>query len=223
MNSVHDMGGMHNLGPIEREENEPVFHAEWERRALALALATGALREWNIDVARHALEQMPAVDYLASNYYEKWIWRLCKLAVERGLFSQEELDLRMADPNAPVKRTGHPNLFAVDMVDAALQKGSSAKADESVPARFKVGELVRTRRIHPTGHTRLPRYARGANGVIDRDHGVHIFADVHAMGLGKDPQHLYAVRFEASELWGEGANVNNAIYIDLWDAHLEPL
>jgi nitrile hydratase subunit beta len=222
MNSVHDMGGMHNLGPIEHEGSEPLFHHEWERRALALNLATGALGQWNIDMSRHAREQMPAADYLASGYYEKWIWGLTKLLVDRGLVPQEEIDARMADLSAPVKRTGHPRLFTADKVDAALKRGNSAKLAVDVPARFKAGDRVKAIRINPTSHTRLPRYARGAAGVVDRDHGVHIFADTHAMGLGQKPQHLYSVRFAARELWGAEVPEQDAVYIDLWDDHLEP-
>src|SRR3989442_584291 len=91
MTGVHDMGGMHGMGPIEREEHEPVFHHEWERRAFALTMAAGFLGEWNIDMARHARERIPPARYLASSYYEKWLLGLETLLAERGLVTRDEL------------------------------------------------------------------------------------------------------------------------------------
>ncbi len=225
MNSVHDMGGMHGLGQVEIEPEEPWFHHEWERRALALTLATGFLGEWNIDMSRHARERMPGAEYLAATYYEKWLWGLERLLVEQGLVPQAELDERLRDPAAPVERTGHPRRLTAADVEGLLKKGGSARVNEggrgNAPARFAPGDRVIARNIHPTGHTRLPRYARGRAGVVDRDHGVFVFADSHAMGQGPQPQHLYSVRFAARELWGAEASERDAVYADLWDAHLD--
>ncbi|NJN40635.1 MAG: nitrile hydratase subunit beta [Gammaproteobacteria bacterium] len=221
MNGIHDMGGMHGLGPLEIEPDEPWFHHEWERRALALTLATGFLGEWNIDMGRHARERMPGPDYLAATYYEKWMWGLERLLVERGLVPQAEIDARLRDASAPVMRTGHARLLTAGNVANALKKGGSARANANVPARFVPGDPVVARNINPTGHTRLPRYARGRAGVIDRDHGVFVFADTHAMGQGPQPQHLYSVRFAARELWGADAAERDAVYVDLWDSHLD--
>jgi nitrile hydratase beta subunit len=222
MNGVHDMGGMHGLGAVEIEPDEPWFHHEWERRVLALTLAAGFLGEWNIDMTRHARERMPGAQYLASTYYEKWLWGLERLLVERGLVPQAELDARRRAAAAPVERTGHPRLLKADKVEPLLKKGGSARVNEAAPARFATGARVIARNINPTGHTRLPRYARGRAGVVDRDHGVFVFADAHAMGLGPQPQRLYSVRFAARELWGPQAGEHDAVYVDLWDAHLDP-
>jgi nitrile hydratase len=90
-----------------------------------------------------------------------------------------------------------------------------------VPARFRAGDPVQARNVHPVGHTRLPRYVRGRRGVVDRDHGVFVFPDTNALGLGPKPQHVYAVRFPARELWGAVAPARDAVYVDLWDDHLE--
>jgi nitrile hydratase len=96
VNGIHDMGGMHGMGPIVREEHEPVFHHEWERRAFAITMAAGFLGEWNIDMSRYAREQMPPAEYLASSYYEHWLWGLERLLVEKGLLTQAEIDARVA-------------------------------------------------------------------------------------------------------------------------------
>ena len=91
------------------------------------------------------------------------------------------------------------------------------------PGAFKPGDRVLARNIHPLGHTRLPRYARGKRGVIERDHGVFVFPDTNGMGLGEKPQHCYSVRFTLRELWGPGASRRDSVHIDLWDDHLEPV
>jgi len=222
MNGVHDMGGMHGLGRVEIEPDEPWFHHEWERRALALTLATGFLGEWNIDMSRHARERMPGAEYLAATYYEKWLWGLERLLVERRLVPQAELDARLRDADAPVRRTGHPRLLTAAVVEPLLKKGGTARVNQPAPARFSPGDRVVARNINPTSHTRLPRYARGRAGVVDRDHGVFIFADSHAMDQGPQPQHLYSIRFAARELWGPEASGRDAVYVDLWEAHLDP-
>ena len=217
MNGVHDMGGMHGMGPIEREANEPVFHHDWERRVLALNLAAGALGAWNIDASRHARERMPPAQYLAASYYQKWLYGLELLLLEQGLLTREEV----ATGRARGRVSGGRVLRAAD-VEKALTKGRGFRVPDDVPPRFKVADRVIARNTQPTGHTRLPRYARGRRGVIDRDHGVFIFADANAMGLGPRPQHLYGVRFAARELWGPDASPRDAVYLDLWDDHLDP-
>lgn len=222
MNGVHDMGGMHGLGTLEIEPDEPWFHHEWERRAFSLTLAAGFLGEWNLDMSRYARERIPGADYLASTYYEKWLWGLERLLVEQGLVPQAELESRRRDPAAPVEHTRHPRKLAAANVVPLLMKGGAARVHQDVPARFAPGDRVMARNAHPIGHTRLPRYARGRAGTIDRDHGVFVFADAHAMGRGPQPQHLYSVRFAAQTLWGADADPRDAVHVDLWDDHLEP-
>lgn len=219
MNGMHDLGGMHGFGPVAPEENEPVFHAEWERRAFAVTLAAGALGRWNIDMSRSAREQMPPAEYLRTTYYEHWLFGLERLLVEKGLVSEDELREMRPRENAP------PDLRAIppDRMAAAIAKGGSARLPDEVSAKFRVGDRVLARNIHPVGHTRIPRYVRGRVGTIDRDHGVFIFPDAHAEGAGTKPQHCYSVRFTARELWGPEAPARDAIYVDLWDDYLEPV
>jgi len=214
VNGVHDMGGMHGLGPIAPEPGEPVFHADWEKRVLALSLTTGAGR-WNIDAGRHAIERIPGAEYLRMSYYEKWFERIRTLAVERGLLTERELE--SGRPEGPREMP----LLTADRVDAVLSSGGpSLRAVDAAPA-FKVGDAVRARNINPTGHTRLPRYARGREGVVTHHHGAHVFPDSNAHFRGEDPRHLYTVRFTAQALWGEDASPRDAVYIDLWEPYLE--
>ena len=217
MNGIHDMGGMHGMGPIEPEKDEPLFHAPWEARALALTLATAGWRKWNIDASRHARERIPAADYLRFSYYEKWIAGLCDLMLHHGLVTRAELDSGRPAAGSP---RATPPLDAA-RVPVVLGKGDPASREVDVAPRFAPGDAVRARNMHPEGHTRLPRYARGRTGVILHHHGAHVWPDSNAHFRGEDPQHLYTVRFAARELWGAAAPASDFVHIDLWEPYLE--
>jgi len=218
MNGVHDMGGMQDMGPVQREKNQPVFHQRWEGRVWGMMWLGSAWGKWNLDAMRHAIERIPPADYLRMSYYEKWLAALVDLVTGRGLVTRAELEsgkpaAGSAKATPPVKAEGVPALIA---------RGNPVKRDVAVAARFQVGQRVRGRNINPVTHTRLPRYARGKIGTIERDHGVFLFADSNAHFQGEKPQHLYSVRFTARELWGEQASARDSIYVNLWDDHLEP-
>ena len=218
MNGVHDMGGMHGMGPIQYEKNEPVFHELWESRVFALQLAMAFWRKWSIDASRHQRELIPPAEYLRMSYYEKWVAGLVELLVKSDLVTPTEIESGAPAPNSP---KAIPAL-AADKVPPLMAQGRPASRDVPVVARFQMGQRVRTRNIHPVGHTRLPRYARAKLGTIDRDHGVFVFPDTNAHFLGEKPHHVYSVRFAMSELWGEQATPHDAVYLDLWEDYLEP-
>jgi len=223
MNGVHDMGGMHEMGPIDAKPDEPVFHAEWERRTLALLFASQFLGRWNGHLRRHAFEQMPPAEYLATSYYQHWLWGLEKLLVDNGILTPEEIAARLA--GRPVPRAQPPaglQVLEASEVGRFVQARKRTRMDDAVPARFKVGDRVFGRNTNPVGHTRLPRYARGRRGVVARDHGVFVFPDAMAAERRREPQHCYSVRFEARELWGPEAPARDAVYIDLFEPYLEP-
>jgi nitrile hydratase len=215
MNGAQDLGGAHGFGPVLRESDEPVFHHPWERRAFAVTLALGMLGRWNIDMSRYYRENRHPVDYLSSTYYEIWLKGVERLAVDFGLISEQELkNGRALSPRDP----------AIEAPDAArarklLVESRGAKLDVPVAASFATGDRVRVKNLHPATHTRMPRYCRGRAGVIAIDHGVYVFPDTHALGLGPKPQHCYSVRFTAQELWGEPRR--DVVHLDLWDDYLE--
>ena len=218
MNGAQDLGGMMGFGRIDREPDEPWFHADWERRALGLTLAMGATGEWTIDMSRAARESLHPADYLSSSYYEIWTKGLEKLVLRQGLVSEDELKLgRALGQPKPVAR-----VLKAENVPAALAKGSPSERPAAQPARFAVGDRVVTRVMHPAGHTRLPRYARGKRGVVEMVHGAHVFPDSAAAGQGENPQWLYTVRFSGPELWGEEADPTLVVSIDAWESYLEP-
>ncbi|MCW2306043.1 nitrile hydratase subunit beta [Rhodobium gokarnense] len=218
MTTVHDMGGVHGFGVVEEEKDEPMFHAEWERRAFAVTLASAAPGGWSLDESRFARESLPPTQYLTSSYYEIWFAGVVNLLKSRGLVTDAELAAGHAlEPPKP----GIKVLKAED-VAATLGRGGPTERPATAPARFQVGDRVVTSRANPPTHTRLPRYARGRVGTIHRVHGVHVFADRNAIRAGENPAWLYNVRFEAGELWGPDAQAPSAVHCDLWEPHLEP-
>jgi nitrile hydratase beta subunit len=223
MDGVHDLGGMQGFGPVEREENEPVFHAEWETAVLAMMHAAGSRGLFNIDEFRHGIERMAPAHYLRATYYEKWLDGVTRVLVEKGVVGAEELAGRLAYFGQ------HPDASARSVVPGALPGRGAVNLnwqhsirETGATPRFVPGDEVITRDMHPHGHTRLPRYARGKRGVIHCCHGIHVFPDTNAHGQGEQPQPLYSVRFDARELWGESAERNQAVHIDLWESYLLP-
>jgi nitrile hydratase beta subunit len=217
MNGVHDMGGQQGMGPLEYEKNEPVFHARWEGRIYALSRAMRAWRKWSLDTDRHALELMPPADYFQMSYYERWVHRLEVQLVRSGLVSKEEIE----SGKAAVGSTKASPALTLATSDRWLNRGIASSVDPQVRPSFKVRQRVRARNMNPTGHTRLPRYARGKTGVIARDHGVYLFPDTNAHFQGEKRQHVYSVRFAARELWGHDASPRDSVHLDLWDDYLE--
>src|SRR5215469_10713954 len=213
MNSVHDMGGMHGMGPIEKEENEPVFHEPWEARVFALRRAMGAWKRWNIDNTRYEVELVPAAEYLRLSYYARQFTAFLPMLIKSGFVTADEIATGVA---ADIRLKPTPALTA-ERAKLLVAQGISTRRDVQVSPAFGSGEAVRARNIHPSGHTRLPRYVRGRMGKIEQDRGVFVFPDTNAHFLGENPQHLYAVRFAARELWGEQASSRDAVYLDMWD------
>jgi len=214
VNGLHDMGGMHGFGPIEVEAREPVFHARWEARVFGMSLLAGLRLGGSIDARRHGLERLDPVTYLRHGYYGRWLARLEQDLLERGVLQPGELTGRLSgrkspaaplpDLPAPRAAAGHPFLRTIDRKPA-----------------FRVGDRVRTRNHQPSGHTRLAGYTRTRRGVIARVYPACVFPDTSAHGEGEQPQPVYAVRFEARELWGEVAEPRSCVHLDCFESYLE--
>jgi nitrile hydratase subunit beta len=219
MNGPQDLGGQMGFGPVTPESDEPVFHADWERRAMALTVAAGSMGHWSIDESRHARESLHPADYYASSYYAIWIKALERLLLRHGFVT--EADLRAGRALGP----GTAPLRVLKGADApaAIARGAPAERDPQgrAPA-FAPGDRVRTRVMHPRGHTRLPRYARGKLGTVEAVQGFHVFPDANAQGLGEAPQWLYTVVFDAAELWGSDGDPRGRVSIDAWESYLAP-
>ena len=209
MNGIHDMGGMHGYGRVEVEQDEPVFHETWEARVFGMVQGFGA---GNIDAGRHSIERLDPVSYLRGGYYGRWYAAVERSLVHAGVLTPEDIEQRMKQPVARAKseqpsswRPVTPNY--VREVDA--------------PPKFAAGQKVVTRNYQPSGHTRLPAYGRCRHGVIVRVHPAMVYPDDNAMLRGENPQYVYTVRFEAVELWGDAAEPNTVVHIDLFEPYLE--
>jgi len=218
MNGAQDLGGMDGFGTVEPEPNEPVFHADWERRAFALTLAMGMPGGWNIDMSRFARENRPPAEYLSMSYYQIWFAALETMLKERTLVTDDEIVVgHSLHPPKPVKRTLSPQ-----DVTKMLHRGGPTERGTNTQAAFKAGDKVRMKNINPVTHTRLPRYVRGHIGTIERVIGYHVFPDSNASGGGENPQWLYTVRFDGRELWGADGDPTVKVSIDAWEPYLEP-
>jgi nitrile hydratase len=205
--SYADLGGQAVRGRIVPEPEGELFHAPWEPRVMALVVAMGPTGMSNIDMNRAARETLP--NYRDLSYYEIWLAALQKLAQEKGVLSDA--------PPAP-RLLLRPNLVA-----PVLSQGSGYSRSPAAPARYALGERVRTVAAQPDHHTRLPAYARGKVGTVERIHGAHVFPDTNARGLGECPQWLYTVAFDEKELWGaQTPKQHSTISVDAFEPYLEP-
>jgi nitrile hydratase len=205
VDGIHDLGGRQGFGPVDVEEDEPVFHAAWEPVARAVTFAAIAqVPNPTTSLFRHAIERMEPAHYLSSSYYEHWLTAAATLAVEAGLVTREELEARAGGPFP---------------LSGPVHEGDVEMPDPHGP-RFGVGDTVRVRNIHPSGHTRCPGYVRGKVGVVTRLDGEWSLPDVEAHSVARVPETLYSVRFAADELWGDG-QPGVTVNVDLWDSYLE--
>jgi nitrile hydratase subunit beta len=217
MDGIHDMGGMDGFGKVEPEPNEPVFHEAWEGRVMAMNRALGAAGAWNIDMARFSREALPPDVYLASSYYERWQLAMEHLLVERGLVAAEEIAASHAlRPGTRLSR----GRFTTADIGRVMTRGSFHRP-AMASARYAPGDVVRARNIHPRTHTRLPRYVRGREGMVERIQGCHVFPDASALGR-EESQWLYTVCFEGRELWGEAADPALKVSVEAFEPYLEP-
>ncbi|MCP4318338.1 MAG: nitrile hydratase subunit beta [Hyphomicrobiales bacterium] len=218
MNGAQDLGGKMGFGPVDPEVDEPVFHAEWEKRALGVSLCSGALGLWNIGESRHARESLHPADYYSPSYYEIWIKALEKLLIRHGCVTLEELETGKVQTAAA---DGLKPLQA-EAVPAAIAGGGPCDRAIDAEAQFAVGDHVLVRNINPAGHTRIPTYAKGKTGVIEEVAGAFVFPDDNAHGRGENPQWLYRVVIEGRKLWGADTDDSLTVSIDAWESYLEP-
>jgi nitrile hydratase beta subunit len=214
MNGAHDMGGMQDMGPIELEKNAPIFHAEWEKRVFALFNSTDV--KW--PYRRTQIELIPPAEYLRMSYYEKWLAALPLVLTKSGMATAAEIE------SGKVQGGMNTKWHVVKAAEVAtwILPVSTTSDKVTAPTQLHVGQRVRAKNINPVGHTRLPRYARGKLGTIERDGGVEELQDTDIQGLGPKQQHVYTVRFAAHELWGDQASPRDFVYADLWEGYLEP-
>jgi len=218
VDGVHDLGGKQGFGPVDVDEEEIPFHADWEGRMWAIAQCGLGREGWTIDWWRHCRELIDPIDYLSRPYFDSWMQAYTAAYIDSGTFSFDEIiashsSMPAIEPPA-----------AVDTAQVLKNVQSQATSFErplASPPAFKTGDIINTIQLTTTHHTRLPGYARGKPGVIHAYHGAHLFADAGALGAER-PQHIYSVAFEARDLWPEAQDKNDRVFIDLWESYLEP-
>jgi nitrile hydratase subunit beta len=212
---------MHGFGRVEHEDNEPVFHHEWEGRFMGIRRMLPLI---NLDAWRHTVESLPADGYYGKPYYERWLLAYEPLLFGEGIVTPDELNARTEHfrqhPEAMPPRRDDPE--RAQKARQQLLNRDRLQRESDAPPRFAAGDEVRAKNVHPAHHTRLPRYARGKRGTVVRCYGAHDFPDTNAHGLGPQPRPVYSVCFEGSELWGASAEPNQKLYLDLWESYLEP-
>ena len=215
-NTIHDMGGMHGFGPVEAEPNEPTFHEKWEGRVMAMQRALGAAGLWSIDGGRASMEVLPPQVYLGTSYYQRWFLGLEKRVLDYGLVARDELtaghSLHAAKPL--------PYTLTLNDAQKTPTRGNYERATNTT-AKFNIGDRVRTRNMSPTTHTRLPRYARDKEGIVEAIRGCHVYPDTAALDVhNESPQWLYTVVFTGRELWGDDADPTIKISIEAFEPYL---
>ncbi|MBP1154946.1 MULTISPECIES: nitrile hydratase subunit beta [unclassified Paenibacillus] len=219
MNGVHDMGGMQGFGQIVREENEPVFHADWEGKMRAMLVTLSKKNVINLDEVRYAVERVKPDFYLAFSYYEKWLYGLLILLIEKGVLNDVEIQ--------EIKK-GFSLDENQDLLNALTQlkyvrdnKTALNITRESAP-KFKPGDTVITKLIHSKGHIRLPSYAKGKMGCVKEIHGNYKLPETNIYSEQAIKEPVYLVEFDASDLWGPDTPRKDKVLIDLWESYLQP-
>jgi nitrile hydratase len=191
MDGVHDMGGMHGFGEVPCRPGQEPVHDEWEGRVMVMARVV--MTGTTIDHFRHTIEQMPPDEYLATRYYGRWLWAIERMAAEQGLLDG----------------SGHPDPLP------------RPKGEPATPRRFADGQRVRVSNPVTPMHTRVPRYVRNHEGtVVTRSCAWSHPTEAAESGRHGPSEHVYAIEFDAEELFGPGAD--HRVVVDVWESDLQP-
>ena len=204
------MGGMHGFGPVVVPGGELPYHESWEPRVFAMSTLV------DIDgigrgSGRAVREEMPPGEYLRASYYERWLWSTEQRLLREGTIAEGEVDAWVER-----LRAGEPAPRRIDPAQAerALATIGTVEAlAEADDPRFAVADRVRVRRMRPVGHTRCPRYVRGAAGIVERVRGADAFPDIGPYEGPVEP--VYAVAFRSEDLFGTDAEVGWTVLLDL--------
>jgi nitrile hydratase len=215
------MGGMHGFGPVVEPGCELAYRERWEPRIFALHVLIGSEGLGAGPGGRPLREEMEPAHYLAASYYERWLWSAEQALLRQGTIEAGDVDrvMQRLRDGEPAPEHGDPSMAqrSVEM----LRTGQPFDAGPS-NARFVTGNHVRVRRMHPSGHTRCPRYVRGAVGLIERVQGADELPDLAVYGEPTEPEAVYSVAFSSDVLWGRGAEPAWTVLLDLWESYLEP-
>jgi nitrile hydratase len=215
MDGIHDLGGKLGYGPVDVNEPETPFHADYEGRSWAIS-RTARAPGITIDWWRHVRELVGEDDYLNRSYFDSWAQTNIASMIDTGLFTMEEFE-------SGVSTTSPATDVEIQSCKDVIEQNKTMafRFDQPVDTepKFALTQSVVTSKEGHSGHTRLPEYARGKTGVIHSYRDAHIFPDESAKG-NEYAEHLYTVLFKATELWGDEANPNDVVTLELWESYL---
>jgi nitrile hydratase subunit beta len=217
VDGIHDMGGMHGFGPAAFPGGDEAYHERWEPRVFAMSTLVG-IDGLGSGSGRAIREEMPPEEYLRATYYERWLFSTEERLLRKGAIAPGEVEQWLER-----LRSGEQPAVSSDPRQAERARAVCLKEPEPLPqpdeAAFAVGDLVRVRRMRPVGHTRCPRYARGATGVVERVQGVDVFPDIGP--YDGPPAPVYSVVFASEDLFGPSEEGAWTIRLDLYESYLE--
>jgi nitrile hydratase subunit beta len=215
------MGGMHGFGPVVRPGGELAYHELWEPRVFAISVLVGVEGLGAGPGGREVREEMDPARYLAASYYERWLYSAEERLLRKGTIAPGDVEAMMERLHAGEAMPGHRDPAMAERILADLR---SVYPMGAVPgeARFEPGRRVRVKRMHPPGHTRCPRYVRGAVGLVEDVRGADRLPDRAGNGETAAPEPVYSVAFGSQELWGPGEEPAWTVLLDLWESYLEP-
>ena len=214
MAGVHDIGGKPGFGPVPVDD-DVLFHDDWERRAFAVTQFAQGAAGFNTDAFRHGIEREDPDTYRSATYFDKWIRNAERMLVEGGVIGADAVRAAIHGETA--------SLAPVRTTDAKPAEGRGTIRTPDAAAAFSVGDQVTVAAdAGSSGHTRLPDYVAGRTGTVALVNGGWVFPDTHAHGQGESPCWVYAVAFDAAELWPETA-ATHLVYVDLFEPYLSPV
>jgi nitrile hydratase subunit beta len=215
------MGGMHGFGPVIEPGAELAYHERWEPRVFAIQMLVDLEGLGAGPGGRPVREEMDPADYLAASYYERWLFSAERRLERKGTIAPGDVEEMMGRLEAGEPAPTHRDAAMAERILADLGTVYSMDPPPD-PARFGPGQRVRVKRMHPDGHTRCPRYVRGAVGVVDAVRGSDRLPDRAVYGEEVSPEPVYAVAFRSDDLWGPGGAGAWTVALDLWESYLEP-
>jgi nitrile hydratase subunit beta len=221
MDGVHDMGGMHGFGRVVGSGGELAYHERWEPRVFAISCVAGVEGLGGGPGGRAVREEMDPARYLAASYYERWLYSSEQRLLRKGTIESGDVEAMMGRLGAGEAMPEHHDAAMAERVLGNLRT-RMAMDPPPLEARFDPGQRVRVKRMHPPGHTRCPRYVRGALGVVEAVRGADRLPDRAVYGEKVDPEPVYSVAFSSEELWGPSDEPAWTVSLDLWDSYLEP-
>ena len=221
MDGIHDLGGKEGFGKIDVTEPEEPFHNEWEGRVLGIARSIARAEDWSLDWFRHCRELIEPTDYLSRPYYDQWLQTYLAMLVNSEVLTISEIKHGKADSNNPKISQKISAPLSAKNVESEIKTVTRYDRVSNTTPRFKVGEQVKSIQYGKTGHTRIPMYVRDRVGIVKSYRGNFLLPDAVAE-CNEISEPLYTVEFTAMELWGNKANPNDKILVDLWESYLEP-